>query len=149
MNMDFRKILDLLNEEKTGKEKIDRSAFIYLAPKSEKEQFAQCATCVAFLPGKERCAWFSKNDKVIGNASCSLYVNGEPNDDQEIRDSVTPEEAGYVEGQVRCENCTHVKGDTCTLFQKLNQALPDLFELDSKIEDKACCNAWQKYEEGQ
>ena len=145
--MDFRKILDLLNEEKNAKEKIDRSAFIYLEPKGDIDEFAQCSTCVAFLPEKQRCAWFGKDDKVIANASCSLYVHGKPNDDQEIIGSVTPKEAGYVEGQVRCENCTHVKGDTCLLFQKLNQELPELFELNSKIEDKACCNAWQKYEE--
>lgn len=145
--MDFRRIIDLLNEAKSGKEKIDRSAFIYLKPKGDKDQFAQCATCIAFMPGKERCAWFGKNDKVIAEASCALYVHGKPNNDQEIIGSVTPEEAGYVEAQVRCENCTHVKGDICLLFQKLNQELPELFELDSKIEDKACCNAWQKYEE--
>lgn len=145
--MDFRKILDLLNEEKNPKPKIDRSAFIYLAPKGDKDKFAQCATCIAFMPGKERCAWFGKNDKVVAEGSCNLYVHGKPNDDQEIIGAVTPKEAAYVEAEVRCENCTHVKGDTCLLFQKLNQELPELFELDSKIEDNACCNAWQQYKE--
>lgn len=149
MTMDFRRLLDLLNEEKNDKEKIDRSAFIYLEPRGEVDQFSQCGTCVAFLPEKQRCAWFSKDDKVIAEASCALYVNGEPNDDQEIRNSVIPKDAGYVEEQVRCENCTHVKDSNCSLYQKLNQALPELFDLDSKIEDKGCCNAWQKYEEQQ
>lgn len=147
MSMDFRRIIDLLNEAKSDKEKIDRSAFIYLKPKGDKDLFAQCATCVAFMPEKERCAWFNKNDKVVAEGSCALYVHGKPNDDQDIINAVTPKEAGYVEAEVRCENCTHVKGNICLLFQKLNQELPELFDLDSKIEDKACCNAWQKYEE--
>lgn len=129
------------------KPKIDRSAFIYLKPKGDKDEFAQCATCVAFLPEKQRCAWFGKDDKVIAKASCALYVHGKPNDDQEIINSVTPEAAGYVEAEVRCENCQHIEGTTCLLFQKLNQELPEFFDLDSKVENKACCNAWQKYEE--
>lgn len=144
--MDIRDIIKLL-EAKDTSPKIDRSAFIYLKPRGDKNQFAQCGTCVAFLPGKQRCAWFGKNDKVIAEASCSLYVHGTPNDDQKIINSVTPKDAGYVEGKVRCENCTHVKGSNCSLYQKLNQELPELFDLDDKIEDKACCNAWQEYKE--
>jgi len=145
--MDFRKIIDLLNEEKNPKKKIDRWAFIYLKPKGDKDRFAQCATCVAFLPEKQRCAWFGKNDKVVAEGSCSLYVHGKPNNDQEIVAAVTPKEAAYVEAEVRCENCHYVKGTVCTLFQKLNQELPEIFDIDSKIEDKACCNAWQQYKE--
>jgi hypothetical protein len=144
--MDMRQILKLL-EAKGDTPKIDRSAFIYLKPKGDKNQFAQCGTCTAFLPNKQRCAWFGKNDKVIAEASCSLYVHGKPNDDQAIINSVSPKDAGYVVGKVRCENCTHVKGSNCSLYQKLNQELPELFDLDEKIEDKACCNAWQEYKE--
>ena len=144
--MDIRQILTLL-EAKGSATKVDRSAFIYLKPKGDKNQFAQCSTCVAFLPKKQRCAWFSKNDKVIAEASCSLYVNGTPNDDQDIINSVKPKDAGYVVGKVRCENCYHVKGSNCSLYQKLNETLPELFDLDEKIEDKACCNAWQEYKE--
>lgn len=143
--MKLEQILTVLKEADTIVEKLDRSAFIYLPPKGDKDKFAQCGTCIAFMPGKERCAWFGKNDNVIAEASCALYVHGKPNNDQKIIGSVTPKQAGYVEAQVRCENCHYVKGNQCTLFKKLNKALPEVFDLDTKIEDKACCNAWVQY----
>lgn len=145
--MDIKRILELLNEAKNPKEKIGRWAFIYLKPKGNKDEFAQCSTCIAFLPERQRCAWFGKDDKVVAKGSCNLYVHGKPNNDQKIINAVTPKEAAYVEAEVRCENCQHIEGTTCLLFQKLNQELPEFFDLDSKVEDKACCNAWQKYEE--
>lgn len=143
--MKLEQILPKLLESKGTSTKLDRSTFIYLPPKGDKNKFAQCATCIAFMPEKQRCAWFGKNDKVIAEASCALYVHGKPNDDQKIIASVTPKQAAYVEADVRCENCHYVKGDQCTLFKKLNSALPEIFKLDTKIEDKACCNAWVQY----
>lgn len=141
--MDIRKIIQLL--EAAGEyTKIDRSAFIYLDPKGDKTQFAQCGTCVAFLPGKKRCKFFSDTDKVVANASCGLYVHGKPTDDQKIINAVTPADAGYVLGQVRCENCTWYVDKKCELFVKLNKAMPDVFDLDPAVDAQGCCNGWQK-----
>jgi hypothetical protein len=141
--MDIRRIITLL--EAAGEyKKIDRSAFIYLNPKGDKTQFAQCGTCVAFMPGKERCGFFGKDDKVVANASCGLYVHGKPHDDQPITNAVTPSAAGYVLGQVRCENCTWYVDKKCELFEKLNKSMPDVFDCDPAVAELGCCNGWQK-----
>lgn len=142
--MDMRAIIKLMEaKDDDTAAKIGRSAFIYLEPKGDSEQFAQCGTCVMFMPGKKRCSIFGRNDKVVANASCGLYVHGEPHDDQDITDAVTPEQAGYVLGQVRCENCSWYREGRCELFAKLMQDLPDIFDLDIDVEPMACCNAWQ------
>lgn len=125
--------------------KVDRSAFLYMHPKEPADRFAQCSTCVQFLPTKRRCAIFSENDKVVKTASCALYVHGTPHDDQPIINSVTPQEAGYINASVRCENCEHFDGrNTCKLFVKINRQLPSVFDLDPNVDAKGCCNAWQK-----
>lgn len=127
-----------------SEDKITRSAFIYLDPRGK--NFAQCGSCYQFLPGKKRCAIFSNNDEVVANASCGLYIKGTPHDDQEIINSVTPEQAGYVLGQVRCENCSWFKPEqsTCDLFAQLNKTNKDIFDLDTEVSAEGCCNAWQK-----
>ena len=140
--MDIRRILKLL-EAAGDYQKIDRSAFIYLDPQGNKKEFAQCGTCVAFLPDKKRCAFFGKNDEVVANASCGLYVHGKPHDDQPIINAVTPKDAGYVLGQVRCENCTWYVDKKCELFEKLNESLPDIFDCDPDVDAQGCCNGWQ------
>lgn len=125
--------------------KIDRSAFLYLSPKDDSKQFAQCGTCALFLPTKQRCGIYDKDDRVVANASCGLYIAGQPNDNQPITNAVTPEESGYVKGQVRCENCSWFDGQsTCELFVELNEKLSDVFDLDVTVEAKGCCNAFQK-----
>lgn len=130
--------------EQVGESKINRSAFIYLAPKQPKNKFAQCETCFLFLPGKKRCGIFGEDNVVVANASCGFYLNGKPDDDQPIRNCVTPEEAGYVHGQVRCENCTWLdKGNVCGLYKMLNKKAPDTFDLDEIVDPKGCCNAWE------
>jgi hypothetical protein len=144
MIMDIRRLIDLLNEEKNPSKKIDRSAFLYLTPQGDKAQFAQCGTCGAFMPKSKRCGLFDKDFEVIAEGSCGLYVHGTPSDDQETTDAVDPKQAGYIIAEVRCENCQHIDGTTCLLFQKLNQELSEFFELDSKVEKNACCNAWQE-----
>lgn len=145
--MDLRKMIGLI--ERMGgqsKRKLDRSAFIYLEQIKPTAQFAQCVTCSLFLPGRERCAIFGKDDVVKANASCGMYIQGSPSDDQEIRGVVAPEEAGYVEEQVRCENCIwfNVEPSTCGLFEDLNRAMPDAWDLEEKVLAKACCNGWQR-----
>ncbi len=143
--MQIREMIELL--EKVGGEnaKLTQSSFIYLEQIVPTTQFAQCATCSLFLPGKQRCGIFGKDDVVKANASCGLYIQGAPNDDQEITGVVTPEQAGYVDGQVRCENCLwfNPEPSTCGLFEDLNKAMPEVWALEEKVKAKACCNAWQ------
>ena len=133
----------IIESTATG-DKINRDAFIYLNPKAPTKDFAQCKTCTMFLPNKQRCSAFSESFKVVANGSCALYCNGKPNDNQQINNSVTPEQAGYVVAQVRCENCDWFKDDICKLYEILNNKLPDIFELDENVDLKGCCNAWQK-----
>src|ERR1051325_9723924 len=64
--------------------------------------------------------------------------------DQECRSIVTPEQAGYVQGQVRCENCSWYDDGTCGLYQMLMEKMPDVFDLETSVEAQGCCNAWQK-----
>ncbi len=141
--MDIREYIKIVEQSSQGS-KIDRSAFLYMDPKDPEDTFAQCATCFHFLPNAERCLLFGKNDKVVAEASCALYVHGTPADDREIINSVSPEEAGYYVGQVRCENCSWFNKDsTCGLYQELNK-LKDIFNLDTKVNPKGCCNGFQK-----
>jgi hypothetical protein len=138
----MRSLIRLLEKAYKKGDKIGRWAFLYLESKTPIDQFAQCSTCELFLPGRERCGIFGKNDKVVANASCGLYIQGKPHDDQPIQDIVTPEESGYVLGQVRCENCSWFKNGTCDLFAMLNEKIPDTFELGSTVSPQGCCNAW-------
>lgn len=141
--MQIRDIIKLLEAaDAQNGDKIGRWAFIYLEAKGDKDKFAQCSTCRHFLPGKERCGIFDKDHKVVADASCGLYVLGTPTDDQELTASVTPEEAGYVVKQVRCENCSWYVDGECDLYKQLNAAMPDTFELGTDVDAKACCNAW-------
>lgn len=142
--MDIRSIIKLLEQTGTSS-KIDRSAFLYLDPVTPKEQFAQCGTCLFFLPDKQRCGLFSKDVKVVAEASCGLYIHGTPDDDQKIRDVVSPKEAGYILGSVRCENCIWFNADpqSCGLFEDINKAMPDVFDLDETVDAYGCCNGWQ------
>lgn len=142
--MEMRRIISLL-EASGDSRKLDTSAFLYLEQIKPTTQFAQCATCQLFMPGKQRCSIFGTDDVVVANASCGLYVQGTPHNDQEITGVVTPEQAGYVDGQVRCENCIwfNPEPSTCGLFEDLNKAMPDVWDLEEKVLSKACCNAWQ------
>lgn len=142
--MDIRAIIKLLEQTDTAT-KLDRSAFLYLDPVSPKEQFAQCGTCTFFLSEKQRCGLFSKDFKVIADASCGLYIHGKPDDDQKIKNVVSPEEAGYILGSVRCENCIWFNKEpkSCGLFEDLNKAMPDVFNLEESVDAYGCCNAWQ------
>ena len=140
--MDIRKILKLL-EATDSNTKIKRDAFLYLSPKGDKNNFAQCSTCSQFNPETERCGLFGKDDKVIAAASCGLYIHGAPDLTLDPMGIVSPEEAGYVKGNVRCENCKWFENNRCDLFAKLNKELPNIFDLDEEVEAKACCNGWQ------
>lgn len=135
--------------KKQVKEETDRSAFIYMAPQPPKEIFAQCGSCAHFMPESKRCTLFGKNDVVIAEASCALYAHGVPSDKQEIIEATTPTEAGYVLGQVRCENCSwYNEGpSTCGLFEELNSKMGDTFELQENVDKYGCCNGFDRKEE--
>lgn len=134
-----------ITEGKKGKNLLDRSAFLYLDPKDHPKDHAQCSTCFMFMPTKKRCSIFGPNDVVEATASCGLYVHGEPYDEQLIRKSVTPKEAGYVNHVVRCENCLWFnKPNSCGLFEDLNKKWPEAWNLNEKVDPKGCCNGWQK-----
>jgi hypothetical protein len=114
-------------------------------PKGDKDKFAQCGSCFMFMPNKQRCSIFGKNDKVIATAACGLYVYGKPNNNQEWKTAVTPKTAGYAEGQMRCENCSWLESDNvCGLYKSLNRKSSDIFDLETKVDPKGCCNAFNK-----
>ena len=142
---DIRRIINLLETAGYAKgDPIGRWAFLYLEPKDPagSKDFAQCKTCQLFMPGKKSCGIFGPDDVVKANASCGLYLQGKPHDDQPMQEIVTPEAAGYVEGAVRCENCSWYKDGQCDLFAQLDKAMPDTFKLGSTVSPKGCCNAW-------
>lgn len=128
-------------------EKISRNAFLYMPPKQPKDEFAQCGTCDHFMPGKERCSLFSKNDVVVAEASCGLYAHGTPHDDQKFINAVTPEDAGYINESVRCENCSWYSKRKCGLFEMLNAKATKDFKLNTNVDPKGCCNGWQPKEQ--
>lgn len=133
--------MDLLEDDQGKKEKITRDAFLYMSPKEPKDEFAQCMSCEAYMPGTKRCAILEKTTEVLPDMSCGLYVHGEPSDEQEQVGSVTAEEAGLVHRQVRCQNCSWFGPKGCELFNTLNEAHPDIFDLDTDVDENACCNA--------
>lgn len=129
--------------KKAAKGRLKRDAFLYLDPKGEKNQFAQCSTCRMWT-GKDSntCSILGKT-KVTGDMSCGLYVYGKPSPSLAGKEvaSYTPQEAGLVNREVRCENCRSYSNGICLLFQTLNKSNPDIFDLDEKVNKHGCCNA--------
>lgn len=114
--------------------KIDRSAFLYLDGTTT--DFAQCGSCI-FGPG--RCAIMGDTKVDPKNGSCGFYING-PSQFKKPIATLTKEQTGYVEAQVRCENCDHFD-KICLLYQLLNN-FKGMFDLDEKVKPRGCCNAW-------
>ena len=130
--------------------KLDRSAFLYLDPLPPDEEFAQCSTCSMWVQGDDRCVIHGPHVPVPGTASCGLYINGDPqNPGTDTEDIVTTEESGLVDREVRCENCKWggPKVYDCELFDILNTTMPDIFDLNTEINPKGCCNAQQPRED--
>jgi len=140
----MRELIKLVELAQHSGDRILRSAFLYLPPQGDPTKFAQCGSCGMFIPNKQRCWLFGDDDLVVANASCGLYIQGKPSNDQQPQHKVTPEQAGYNLGQVRCENCKWFTGSECDLFVLLNQQMPNIFDLDTNVESQACCNAWQQ-----
>jgi hypothetical protein len=132
--------------------KINRDTFLYLAPRfAPKSRWAQCSTCRDWVSGDRKCVIHGPKVNVVGGASCGLYVWGVPRPaGTETRAKVTPEESGLVVRDVRCQNCRwfdDADGE-CEFFRLLNEKLPDVFDLDVKVDKLGCCNAQQPNEEG-
>lgn len=125
--------------------KIDRSAFLYFNPKPPDEKFAQCGTCFMFTG--TGCIIHDRRIRITKDMTCALYVHGDPRLSERGRERamVTPEESGLANFQVRCENCRY-GGEHCGLFKALNEKLPSMFSLDTKIDSNGCCNAFMQKE---
>lgn len=150
-----RRVIEAIDDAADGQvveqvgEAITRAAFLYLEPRDEKnrDQFAQCATCMMFTGEHETCTIHGPDEKVVAGGSCGFYVEGDPMPDEAGHEmaSVTKEQSGYVERQVRCENCKvfEIDGAACTLYDNLNLMTHTMFkiELDAKVDPKGCCNA--------
>jgi hypothetical protein len=120
--------------------KIGRDAFLYMEPNgTDDADFAQCIDCALWSAVNKRCAIL---DMVVGAYwSCGAFLPAiDGFTGANVEALVTPEEVGLVKREVRCENCKF-GGETCQLYDRLNEEMPQLFELDAKIEPKACCNA--------
>ena len=121
-------------------DKIRRDAFGYMEPKGDNPDFAQCGgQCRDYDEHAERCAILGPSFPVPALASCIEYVEGKAQGFT-IRNLCTPKEVGFVRRKVRCENCKF-GGDHCALYRRLNETLPDMFDLDEKITPRGCCNA--------
>lgn len=140
----MRDLIQLIEQAQQTGDAINRSAFLYLPPTGDKTNFAQCGSCGMFIPDQNRCWLFGPNDRVVANASCGMYIQGEPSNEQEPQSKVTPKDAGYNLGQVRCENCKWLNGSKCALFEMLNRQLPEIFQLEETVDEYGCCNAWQQ-----
>ncbi len=105
-----------------------------------------------------RCIIHGSKVEVDDDDSCGFMVpwptpNGQPVEEvqkqhaaelaKDIPGSVTPEQSGLVSRLVQCHRCLFEKNQAtlCGLYEKMNSALPDMFDLDTSIEPHACCNA--------
>ncbi len=126
---------------KAAKERISRDAFLYLEPKRDAADFAQCSSCrlrIANPTGKLGCAVMAGR-QVKPEGTCALYIEG--GGTQRTLADYSRAELGYTERQVRCENCLYGGKDECGLYVRLNEVMPEAFDLNTKIKPTACCNA--------
>lgn len=127
-----------------ARDKIDRSAFLYLPPQDRGDNNAQCKSCMMWFAELDRCIIHPADVEIGGDDSCGLYMPGKPARKGKPMGLVTPKESGLVSRQVRCENCAYADGGYCGLFEMLNSHFPTIFDLDAKIDKHGCCNAQTK-----
>lgn len=141
----FASAWSVVNKRDNSHRRIFRDAFIYLEPLALKndDDFAQCSSCVFFHSVEETCAIHGKSIRVKSDASCDFYLNGLPNTVENFIADLDSRYTGLVRRQVRCENCRYSGSEAtvCNLFKTLNEKLPELFDCETVIEPKACCNA--------
>ncbi len=128
--------------------KVKRDAFLYMESDKEyfqpTEDYAQCASCRLWSgPDSKRCQLFADHFEVKGTDACGLYIPGTPDPDGEPQDLVDPYNVGFVNGQVRCENCAFFDAEEsyCELYARLNKEFPTVFDLKEDVKPKGCCNA--------
>jgi len=123
---------------------LKRDAFLYLEPTKDKAKFAQCATCMMFTgDANKTCTIHGGDQEISSQGSCGLYVPGDNHTDmagKEVK-AVSAQQSGYVEREVRCENCSHYEPEEscCELYEYLNGL--EAFNLDQSVQSKGCCNA--------
>jgi len=149
-----------------NKNRITRDAFLFLTPKTDNQNdyFAQCGPCRMFVPDKylegklkgDRCIIHGSKQVVNEGMSCGFMCswptpNGSPVE-HVIKDhaaellkiipgSVTAKDSGLVDRRVQCHRCRFSDGNKCGLYRRLNQAMPQIFDLDESITPNSCCNA--------
>ncbi len=124
--------------------KIGKEAFLYLEPLNSDVEFAQCSTCRDWVMDDDRCRIHGQYVTVPGTASCGFYIEGTPCQPGAHTEAiVTPTDSGLTDREVRCENCYYGGPEiyVCGLFETLNKALPNDFDIDVNITPKGCCNA--------
>jgi hypothetical protein len=140
-------------------DKIKRDAFLYMEPARipQNDSFAQCVSCRMFVPPKGCLILGSRVPVSADDGTCDLYIAWPPGEKpdkkavaeharqfaQGIPATFTPDQVGYTERQVRCENCTYFKKAAyrCGLYLELNKAMPAMFDLDPDVSEYGCCNA--------
>ncbi len=127
-----------------AKDKVNRSAFLYLPPGNRGDDNAQCKSCIMWLAEHDRCVIHAADVVIDGDDSCGFYVPGKPARKGKPMGLVTPKESGLVGREVRCENCFYAEDGICGLFAQLNRTLPAVFDLDTRIDKHGCCNAQTK-----
>lgn len=127
-------------------EKIQRDAFLFMKARGAKKKFAQCATCMHFIDDKGLCFLMDEKTEIKPGKSCGQYSPGKNATSATPSKSTTPEEAGLVDRQVRCEDCMFFDAKTearthCDFYTQLNEILPHVFDLDRYVGEYDCCNA--------
>jgi len=118
----------------------DNSVFGYQDPPGDK----QCGSCFMWS-NDNRCMIHGKR-RVTKTMSCIYYVVGK----NRLAGSLAvadldPSETGLIDRQVRCENCKWFEDPTCNLFVRMNKT--GLFDLDTRVSAKGCCNAQEPPEQ--
>lgn len=148
-------------------EKITRATFIYFPPRVPEiaEDNAQCGACRVWVPQHAmptipgpRCVLHGSKMDADDDDSCGLMIPWPTPDGQPVAQvvkdharelmkgipgSVTPEQSGFVKRRVQCHRCYwgRQSNTRCGLYELLNKLQPMVFDLDTKIEPHACCNA--------
>ncbi len=149
--------------------RLNRSALGYIEPRvgiDGASSFCQCDSCMHFVPENamrgavvgDRCLILGATFPVSGESSCAYFLpwptgaadaddvseNAEDMIEGE-RGSITPYDAGFVrDTKVRCMNCRSFESDEseCSLYEALNDKLPNVWQLDCSVKGGACCSCW-------
>ncbi len=126
----------------------DKAVFLYMEPKPDTPQHAQCATCRKWGRLNQRCDELQRNDDVDKGDSCGLYSQGAPQLYANPSGQYTKKVVGFVSEKTRCENCNvfdnrdpDPKEWHCDLYVQLNRLLPRLFKINIYVKPRGCCNA--------